>query len=211
MGAIEDPEKLLLLEIDENLIRKELSPAEQAEQIALKVHLFSKGDLKEISNCSDTMLTQEPLSRLTAETRSRQDAVKNVANQLGMPGAQVSAALKADSAVKKAQLSPNKLKKLSSLEFREVSKTATNFGKSDAEKHLENIVIAKEIGNNYTALALSPKKNAYARQRLTEIKSRGGKLVELVSDVWPDDQYAVEQSLNIKNEIDTLIEYLRKK
>ncbi len=47
IGDVNDPEYLAIYEIDENLFRHELSPAERAEHIAKRVEIMAKRKLPE--------------------------------------------------------------------------------------------------------------------------------------------------------------------
>jgi len=110
MGDVNNLSSLVLLEIDENLFRNELSAAEKAEHLAMRVnHLIAGAPNK------------------TAERKAKTTAVDKLSKQLGSSTQSVRDSIRKHNVIESVQLPPElkqDLSKLSTAQYNRVAQTA---------------------------------------------------------------------------------------
>ena len=160
---------MVLMVIDENLIRNELTPEEKAEHIAVKVDILTNRDLasasarKTIRKTAQSAEKQITVSKAeqvkreqrATETKAKKGSKKHVADSLEhSDSSHVSAAIKDDKVLKAAELDVDvdvdKLDELTASHFKEVAKTALTDA-DEAKVRLDNIVKAKKLSDKTSA------------------------------------------------------------
>ena len=196
MGDKDNADQCRLMEIDENLVRNELSPSERAEHIAVKTEILSRRySAASPRNPTDlvgkrgkiTDEENESRNKRAIETAANKKAKEDVAAQLG-PSASthVIAAIKDHEAVKDAKIDDSTLIELNASDFKAVAKTARKDPKQ-AKEQAKEIVKARANGDNKSAKLLKSDQSEYLLreiQRFAEIKTTAKKFAGLVDDKY---------------------------
>ena len=207
VGDERDPDNLTLIEIDENLVRAELTAAEKAEHISLKVDILAKRELSSLphktpglggkrGNISDE--EQEEREKRAAATKAKKEAKKQVADSLGhKDSTHVSASINDDAAVKKAGLDPDKLDQLSPAQFKDVAKTART-DKAEAAKQLDAII---EEGGKASAKLSKSDSTDYIKEQVKQLQNAVRAISRLQKSYHADDKKLCALGEDVKESI----------
>lgn len=233
IGDANDPEFLAIYEIDENLFRHELSPAERAEHIAKRIEIMAarkfpeklkdttesyvKIELDKGSRKDSDKLCQKvsEVAERGAERAAKAEAKKELAESLGMETTHINAEIKNHQAVTDAGLDQNKLEELNGTQYKRVASVAKKEGAEAAKNELEvQLNKAKkkdsEIGGQLKESVLSHDWNAKLKQDINVLLSARSIISRLKKDEKLNSS-SLDNSYFEDSDLTPLIEFLREK
>lgn len=222
-----DTDTLTIIEIDENLIRNELTVAERAEHIAVKSKILEKkySDESSVQNpakLAENCTAREKRQAASNKAKNAKKAKESIAADLGHKDtSHISAEIKNHEAVTEADLDIDKLDGLSASQFKEVAKTAKKDkkdGTEEAAKQLDAIDKSNERGERVSPKKLKSDQTDYVLEKISEIVKSNARIKMtvdiLMSDEFPPykhDKYIVKKSEDIVADIVEMVSMMREK
>ncbi len=225
IGDVNDPEYLAIYEIDENLFRHELSPAERAEHITKRVEIMAKRKMsekiktKEEKSKEEGTLTQTGKVYLpeqkSVDSDADAEAKKELAENLGIDVSNLRKEIANHRAVTEAGLDQNKLEELNGTQYKRVASVAKKEGAEAAKVELEHQLVKvkmkdSEIGGRLKESVISHDWKAKLKQDINVLLSARAVINRLKADPKLNSS-DFENEYFESCDLNPLIEYLKSK